>query len=151
MSFQDQRFGHCNKFETTFKKSTPEELKGLIQDLSLKERELELINSEKVRAIEKIMQLREIAIEPLIEALDNADLEAKGWIIYLLGELLDNRAIVSIYKYLNANEEKIRNSEGDALKNLDSREIRRLIKKAKQIETRNESTFWILDDKANKG
>jgi hypothetical protein len=109
------------------KNPTSEEFGSLIRDLGLKEREFELIHPDKSRAIVKILQLGEIAVEPLIEALDTADPEAKAWIIFLLGELMDRRVLIPISKYLNANEEKIRTSNVDALKNLGSREIKRLI------------------------
>jgi len=108
-------------------KTTTEELKGLIQDLSLKEQGVELVHPQKSIAIERIMQLGEIAVEPLVDALDYANLEARGWIIFLLGMLLDSKTLDPISTYLKANEEKIRNGEVDALKKFDQ-EIRHVIK-----------------------
>jgi hypothetical protein len=135
MKSPNQRVVRGNKVEPPFERATlSDEFKCLIQDLSLKEREYELIHPAKSRAIEKIMQLGEIAVEPLIEAFDNSDLEAKGWIIYLLGVLLDNRVIAPISEFFsNINEEKIRGREVDPLKFLDSCKIRRLINEGKGI------------------
>ncbi len=147
MSPSDQRFGWGNEFGQTFERSVPlDELKCLIQDLSLKEREVELIHPAKSRAIEKIMRLGEIAVEPLIEAFDNSDLEAKGWIIYLLGMLMDDRVIAPISEYFKVNEEKIRSREVDPFETLDSCEIRRLINVGKQLETRTDSEQSWVDD-----
>ena len=125
------------------KNPTPEEFGILIRDLGLKEREFDLIHPDKSRAIEKILQLGKIAVEPLIEALDTADPEAKVWIIFLLGELMDRRLIIPISKYLNANEEKIRTSNVDALKNFGSREIKRLINERTLIEEKNNSVTFV--------
>jgi hypothetical protein len=118
--------------------STSEELKGLIQDLSLKEREFEVMHPEKSRAIERIMELGDIAVEPLVEALDNADEEARGWIIFLLGMLVDGRTLVPISTYVKANEEKIRTGDDEALKTFEL-EIGRLIKEARQLDTRSDA------------
>ena len=125
------------------KNPTSEEFGILIRDLGLKEREFDLIHPDKSRAIEKILQLGDIAVEPLIEALDTADPEAKVWIIFLLGELMDRRVIIPISKYLNANEEKIRTSNVDALKNFGSREIKRLINERTLIEEKNNSVTFV--------
>lgn len=125
------------------KNPTSEEFGILIRDLGLKEREFELIHPDKSRAIEKILQLGEIAVEPLIDALDTADPEAKAWIIFLLGELMDQGVIIPISKYLNANEEKVRTSTGDALKNVGSREIKRLINERALIEEKNNSVTFV--------
>ena len=125
------------------KNPTSEEFGILIRDLGLKEREFDLIHPDKSRAIEKILQLGEIAVEPLIEALDTADPEATVWIIFLLGELMDGRVIIPISKYLNANEEKIRTSNVDALKNFGSREIKRLINERTLIEEKNNSVTFV--------
>jgi len=109
------------------------DLKGLIQDLSLKEREFELMHPRKSKAIERIMELGDVAVEPLIDALDNVDEEARGWIIFLLGMILDGRTLVPISSYVKANEEKIRTRDGEALKEFE-REIGRLIKETRQID-----------------
>jgi HEAT repeat protein len=139
MSGLNREFGYCKSSESTRETPLSEELKGLIRDLSLKEREFELIHPKKSKAIEKLMQRGEAAVEPLIEAFDDADAESRGWIIYILGALTDRGALLPISWYLNADEEKIRTIEADALRNFDSREIKRLIKAAKQIEARADS------------
>jgi HEAT repeat protein len=127
------------KAKPKLEKPLSEVLKDLIQDLSLEEREFELMHPKKSKAIEKLMKLGEAVIEPLIEAFDDADAEARGWIIYLLGELMDRGALFPILRYLNVDEEKIRDMGADALSNFDSREIKRLIKAAKEIEPRADS------------
>lgn len=119
--------------ESSHEKTATEELKGLIQDLSLKEQGVELVHPQKSIAIERIMQLGKIAVEPLVDALDHADSEARGWIIFLLGMLLDSKTLAPISKYLKANEEKIRNGEVDALKKFDQ-EIRHVIKSSVKRE-----------------
>jgi len=139
MGCLDRELGYCTRSEPKRGKPPSEVLQGLIRDLSLKEREFELMHPKKSKAIEKLMQLGEAAVEPLIEAFDGADMEARGWIIYLLGELMDRGALLPISRYLNVDEEKIRNREADALKNFDSRELKRLIKGAKQLEARTDS------------
>jgi hypothetical protein len=150
MSPSDQQFGWGNEFEPPYERPTPlDELKCLIRDLSLKEREFELIHPMKASAIEKIMQFGERAVEPLIEAFDTSDLDAKGWIIYLLGVLMDNRVIAPISEYFKVNEEEIHSSEADPLETLDSCEIRRLINEGKQLETRTDSEHSWVDDNAN--
>jgi len=139
MNRLNREFGYCTRPEPEQEKPLSEELQGLIQDLSLKERTFELIHPKKSKAIEKLMKLGAAAVAPLIEAFDHADAEARGWIIYLLGELMDGGALLPISRYLNTDEEKIRDREADALKNFDSRELKRLIKGAKQLEARTDS------------
>ena len=119
--------------ESSHEKTATEELKGLIQDLSLKEQGVELVHPQKSIAIERIMQLGKKAVEPLVDALDYADSEARGWIIFLLGMLLDSKTLAPISKYLKANEEKIRNGEDDALKKFDQ-VIRTVIKSSVKRE-----------------
>jgi HEAT repeat protein len=108
-----------------------EEVQQLILDLSLQEREQELIHPRKSRAIERLLQLGEAAVEPLLDALETADLEARGWILYLLGVLMDRRAVVPISSYLNREEEMLRRGEVDPLLQLDGRVLRRLLKEAR--------------------
>jgi HEAT repeat protein len=114
------------------------DLKGLIQDLSLKEREFEVMHPAKSTAIERIMELGDRAVEPLLNALDNADEEARGWIIFLLGMLVDGRTLVPISTYVKANEERIRTGDGEALKAFEL-EIGRLIKENRQLDTRSDA------------
>lgn len=150
MNPSDHRFGWGNEFESPFERATPlDELKCLIHDLSLKEREFELIHPAKSRAIEKIMRLGERAVEPLIDAFDHANLEARGWIIYLLGVLMDHRVVAPISEYFAVHGEKLRNSEVDPLETLDSCKIRRLINEGKQTETSADSVPSLVDDGAN--
>ncbi len=145
MSFAGPCVERKKKTYRAFDKPLLEELQRLIHNLSLKERKFELIHPKKSMAIEKILQLGGIAIEPLLEALDTADAEARGWIIFLLGELLDGRARIHISQYLSTHAEKIRNGESDTFKYLDSREMRRLIKGAKQTEARNGSEHLMAE------
>ena len=139
MSRLNRELGYCTRSESEHDKPLSEELEGLIQDLSLKERAFELIHPKKSKAIEKLMRLGAAAVAPLIEAFDHADAEARGWIIYLLGELMESGALLPISRYLNIDEEEMRNREVDTLKNFDSRELKRLIKKAKQLEASHDS------------
>lgn len=145
MSCWNREFGYCKSSESKRETLLSEEFKGFIQDLSLKEREFELIHPKKSKAIEKLMQLGEAAVEPLIEAFDDADAESRGWIIYIVGALTDRGALLPIFRYLNLDEEKIRTIGADALRNFDSREIKRLIKAAKQLEARTDSEHTPVD------
>ena len=147
MSPSDQRFTGGNECEPTIERpALLDELQCLIRDLNLKEREFELIHPAKSRAIEKIMRIGEIAVEPLIEAFDKCNLEAKGWIIYLLGVLIDHRIIAPISEYFKVNEETIRSRAINPMETLDSDEIRRLITKGKEIETIPDSEHsWVGD------
>lgn len=134
MSWCDREGGYRKRTESRREVPQPEELARLIQDLSLKEREFELIHPKKSKAIEKLIKLGEVAIEPLIEAFDAADTETRGWIMYILGALTDRGALLPLSWCLNLDEEKIRARGADALKEFDSREIKRLVKMAKQVE-----------------
>ncbi|RZN33695.1 MAG: hypothetical protein EFT35_10190 [Methanophagales archaeon ANME-1-THS] len=145
MSCSNREFGYCKSSESTRETPRSEELKGFIRDLSLKEREFELIHPKKSKAIEKLIQLGEVAVEPLIEAFDEADAETRGWIIYILGALTDRGALLPLSWYLNADEEKIRTIEADALSNFNSREIKRLVKAAKQLGARTDSEHTTAD------
>ncbi|RZN40307.1 MAG: hypothetical protein EFT35_03105 [Methanophagales archaeon ANME-1-THS] len=107
------------------------DLKGLIHDLSLKEREFEVLHPEKSSAIERIIELGDRAVEPLLNALDDADEEARGWIIFLLGMVVDGSTLVPISTYVKANEEKIRSGDGEALKAFEQ-EIERVIKEMRR-------------------
>ena len=141
MSYRDHRVECVKRSNTTFEESTLDDLKCLIRDLSLKERAFELIHPDKSRAIEKIMLLGKAAVEPLIEAFDTSNLEGRGWIIYLLGELVDNGEIAPIVEYLTVNKGKMSNDEGNPLNMLNSRTLGRLLHAAQKSETRSAFEF----------
>jgi HEAT repeat protein len=89
------------------------------------------MHPEKSSAIERIIELGDRAVEPLLNALDDADEEARGWIIFLLGMLADGSTLAPISTYVKANEEKIRTGDGEALKAFEL-EIARIIRETRQ-------------------
>gem|GEM_PF-3520064 len=119
-----------------------EEVERLIQALSLQDRAHELIHPMKSRAIELLLQLGEAAIEPLLDAFESADREARGWILYLLGVLLDQRAVAPLSAYLNREDELLRREEeADPLLQLDGHVLRRLLQEGREELARRESTL----------
>lgn len=108
--------------------SESEEFKSLIEKLSLKprEEELELFHPEKWKAIEKIEQLEGVAFKPLLEALDSADIEARGTIISLLGRLKDKRAVLPIAEQLANSNAKVKIDAMSVLKQYATKDIQDL-------------------------
>lgn len=105
----------------------PDDLDNLIRDLSLEERELEVMRPEKSSAIERIIELGDRAVAPLLDALDNADEEARGWIIFLLGMVVEGSTLAPLTAYVRANEERIRRGDSETLKGFEE-EVERLIR-----------------------
>jgi HEAT repeat protein len=142
MAFCDHPKGRVKMAGSADESPRREEVERLIQALSLRDRERELIHPMKSRAIEHLLQLGEAAIEPLLDAFESADLEARGWILYLLGVLLDQRAVAPLSAYLNREDELLRREEeADPLLQLDGHVLRRLLQEGREELARRESTL----------
>ncbi len=104
-------------------------INSLIQHLSLKPSGLDLIHPEKLKAMEAIKRRGTTALQPLLQALERSDEDAKGTIIYLLSCMEDNRTtILPIAKQLKDNSPKVRNEaicalEGFAPENISDPEV----------------------------
>lgn len=142
MAFRDHPDGRVTMAGSADESLRREEAERLIQALSLRDREHELIHPLKSRAIEHLLQLGEAAIEPLLDAFEAADLEARGWILYLLGVMLDQRAVAPLSAYLSRDEELLSRDEADdPLLQLDGHVLRRLLQEGREELARHDSTL----------
>lgn len=142
MAFCDHPHGRVKMAGSADESLRRDEVERLIHALSLQDRERELIHPLKSRAIEHLLQLGEAAIEPLVDAFEAADREARGWILYLIGVLLDQRAIAPLSAYLNREDELLRREEAaDPLLQLDAHVLRQLLQEGREGVAHRESTL----------
>jgi ankyrin repeat protein len=99
-------------------------LNALIRDLSLTPPELSLFHPQKEKAMDALKRSGRTALQPLLQALENSDEEAKGTIIYLLSCIEDNRTtILPISKQLKDNSSKVRTEAISALERMAHEDI----------------------------
>jgi hypothetical protein len=95
----------------------------LIANLSLRAEGLEMMNPEKSKAYAELQHRGAAALGPLIEALPQADSEAAGSIVSLLGQTLDGRAIGPIVGQLDNSSSSVRYEAVAALARFSSADL----------------------------